>query len=332
MVYKKCRKTHNKKCRVTKQVRKSKLIRILEQQKEQLLEPKEILETKIEKIDLPDSLLEDSQSLVQNDTVVIEVELNDDKDLSKKSAIEDILFKLPIVKMPLIGTPKQAQKELDAIALKIQRRPNLKSSRALFDKIHLYMHGYLINIVLKQFPYIKGLQTTDIYQQTLIALWSKALPNFKTGRGMSFLNFAKMCIRRHLITLLNTSKTRQKDQSINQAVSLDSCTPHNDDDSVNSYSNVIPDNKESADKKASKEEAFAITRNTLMDFLSEFERIVLNEYLSTSTYKEIATNISKKTKARCVPKSVDNALLRIRKKATYLKRHGKIEEIPLFIV
>lgn len=252
--------------------------------------------------------------------------------ISRRSAIEDILFKLPNVHDPIIGTPKQVQEELDKIALTIQKRPKSNKSMLLFSKIHLYMHGYLINIVLKQFPYIKGMQTTDIYQQTLIALWSKAIPNFKMDKGMSFLNFAKMCIRRHLITILNTSKTRQLDQAINQAISLDSYPLNSDEDSHNTFSNIIPDKEEPVDKKTANEEAYSVTRDTLLSFLSDFERTVLNEYLSTSTYKEIATNITKLNRKRCIPKSVDNALLRIRKKALYLKKYGKIEEIPLFII
>lgn len=255
-----------------------------------------------------------------------------DKVFYKKSSIEDILFKLPNVSDPIIGTPKQVQESLDKLALSIQKRPKSVKSQKAFNKIHLYMHGYLINIVLKQFPYIKGMQTADIYQQTLIALWSKAIPNFKLDKGMSFLNFAKMCIRRHLITILNTSKTRQKDQSINQAISLDSYPLNSDEDSHNTFSNIIPDKEEAVDKKTANEEAYAVTRDTLLSVLSDFEKVVLNEYLSTSTYKEIATNITKINKKRCVPKSVDNALLRIRKKALFLRESGRVEEIPLFIM
>lgn len=280
----------------------------------------------IEPIELIDDEEEEKEDvIVDSDEAVTKISY-------RKSAIEDILFKLPNVTDPIIGTPKLVQEKLDKIALSIQRRPRSEKSQKLFNKIHLYMHGYLINIVLKQFPYIKGMQTADIYQQTLIALWSKAIPNFKLDKGMSFLNFAKMCIRRHLITILNTSKTRQKDQSINQAISLDSYPLNVDEDSHNTFSNIIPDKQESCDKKTANEEAFAVTRDTLLSVLSDFERTVLSEYLSTSTYKEIATNISKINKKRCVAKSVDNALLRIRKKALNLRESGKIEEIPLFIV
>lgn len=260
-----------------------------------------------------------------------DIEIEENEEDFKGSVVEDILFKLPIVKHPFVGTPQQVQRELDSVVKKIQKNPNSKESRLQFDRIHLYMHGYLINIVLKQFPFIKGMQTVDIYQQTLYALWIKAIPGFKKRKGMSFLNFAKMCIRRHLITELNNSKTVQKHQAINKAVSLDSPVTQGDDDSSSTLSNTVPDEKDSTDKITEKEEALSITKKSLMNTLSEFEQVVLNEYLTTSTYKEIAKNIAKITKKRCLTKSVDNALLRIRKKAIYLKDHSKPDDVPLFI-
>jgi len=291
----------------------------------------------IESVDVDEAILDSLDSV---DIIEEEIEHSDNIDETiesvkpiRRAAVEDILFKLPCVSNPLIGTPKQVQDELDNMVIKIQNRPNSKKSCAMFDRIHLYMHGYLINIVLRQFPYIKGMQTVDIYQQSLLALWQKAIPNFKMGKGMSFLNFAKMCIRRHLITILNASITRLKDQSINRAVSLDSSPTSNEseDDSNNTFSNIIPDPLASADKLTEEKEALNVTKRTLTDSLSDFEQVVVEEYLTGASYREIAKNISRRTNKRCVPKSVDNALLRIRKKAISLKKQCRIDQIPIFI-
>lgn len=252
--------------------------------------------------------------------------------LINKGVIEQILFKVPHVTDPLMGTPKQVQIELDGIALKMQRRPNAKKNDDLFNKIHLYMHGYLIHLVLRKFPYIKGLQTVDIYQETLIALRFKAIPGFDESKGMSFLNFSKLCIRRHLITLLNTSKNRKKDQSMNRAVSID--TPHGkngDDDDRNTLSNIIKDENAFVDKNIESNEAYNVTKKTLLKNLSDFEKVVLDEYLSSSSYKEISKNISKRLKKRYDMKSIDNALLRIRKKAILLRNYINEEDIPMFM-
>jgi RNA polymerase sporulation-specific sigma factor len=267
------------------------------------------------------------------DSVEIEQERETKKSSkSKPSEIEDILFKLPRVSNPLIGTPKQVQTQLDKIAIYIRRHPDDHiENQALFDKMHLYMHGFLINVALKQFPYIKGLQTADIYQEALIALRFKAINGFRRGRGMSFLNFAKMCIRRHLITILNASKTRLKDQSINQAISLDSSpNPYSEDSQT--FANIIPDGSDSVDEQTENQEAYDITLKTLCKTLSSFEQEVLNEYLTSSSYSEIAEDLSSKTKKRHPTKSVDNALVRIRNKAQKLKEGGKMEDIPLFII
>ena len=194
------------------------------------------------------------------------------------------------------------------------------------------MHGYLINVVLKKFPFIKGYQTVDIYQETLIALRFKAIPGFKRNKGMSFLNFAKMCIRRHLITLLNASKNTKKLQSMNQAISIDSSPlRNNDDDNKTTYANLLADKKDSVDKVMETNEAYEVTRKTLYDSLSEFERVVLKEYLSSSSYREISKDITFNLDKGYNTKSDDNALLRIRKKAMHLKKYGKIDDLPIFI-
>lgn len=254
-------------------------------------------------------------------------------------AIEDILFKLPLVSTPIIGTPKEVQRELDNIVIFIQTHPYSKKNEDNFNRIHVYMHGYLLNVVLKQFPYIRGYQTSDIYQESLIAIRFKAIPNFKKGKGMSFLNFAKMCIRRHLITLLNASQNRLKDKSMNQAISLDRVISDSDDEQGNTLSNIIPDSAPSVDVKTESNEALHVTKTTLMRSLSSFERTVLGEYLTGSSYKEIATMIVEDSKSdipydkafKNALKAVDNALLRIRKKAVSIKdKHGN-SDLPLFM-
>jgi RNA polymerase sporulation-specific sigma factor len=249
-----------------------------------------------------------------------------------KKEVEDILFKLPLVSDPIVGSPKDAQLQIDELALKMQVNLDSKFSMVQFDRIHLYMHGYFLNVVLKQFPYIKGYETVDIYQEALIAVRFKALPNFDPSKGMSFLNFAKMCVRRHLITILHASKTRLKDQAINQSISLDACMREDDDDSGEDfYSQMSDDSVLSASEITSSKEAYAVTLKNLKLSLSNFEICVLEEWLTCGSYKEIAKKITEITKKPCYPKSVDNALLRIRKKAEFLKLSMKDDELPLFI-
>ena len=252
------------------------------------------------------------------------------KKKSSRDMLEQIMFRLPCVLIPLIGTPKQVQEELDGLAKKMQKRP---SNNKIFDKIHFYMHGYLVYVVLKKFPFIRGFQSVDIYQETLIALRFKAIPNFRTDKGMSFLNFAKMCIRRHLITLLNASKNRIRDKSMNEAISLDSSPLGNhDEDGRNTYANLISDKSASVDEIVETSEAYEVTKKALLGSLSDFEKVVLREYLASSSYKEISKNISENLRGRYDTKSIDNALLRIRKKAIHLRKNSKTEDLPIFML
>lgn len=246
--------------------------------------------------------------------------------------IDRTMFSLPSVESPLAGTPKDVKEELNNLAKRVRRNSNDQKS---FDKIHLYMHGHLLNVVLRKFPFIKGMQATDIYQETLIALRFKAIPKFDKTRGMSFLNFAKMCIRKHLITILHTSRNRKKDLPMNYAVSIDSplITNGNEDENNdrNTLSNILEDGSPQADEVMGRDEAFKMTFKTLFHSLSTFEKIVLEEYLNSESYKIIAKNVSIRTASRYDAKSIDNALLRIRKKALELRKRGRGEDIPLFV-
>ena len=263
------------------------------------------------------------------------------KESKKESGVEEILFKIPIISNPLSGTPKEVQSELDKIVLEIQSNPTSNTSDYEYERILLYMHSYLVNVVLKQFPYIRGMDHSDTYQEALIALRFKAIPNFKTGKGMSFLNFAKMCIRRHLITILNASKNRQRDQSINRAVSLDSQINPGANEPNNTFANLIPDKETPVDEATETKEAISVTKFTLMDALSDFEKMVLEEYLTNASYKEIGKNITERVgedydslepdEQRKRNKAVDNALWRIRKKAAKLKEDSSPENLPIFM-
>ena len=110
---------------------------------------------------------------------------------AKISDVDVYIFNIASVEDPLIGTPKEVRKELDVLALKMQRHPN---NNDCFNKIHFYIHKYLLGLVFKKFSFIKGQDESDMYQESLIALFKKAIPKFNPNKGMSFLNFAKMCI------------------------------------------------------------------------------------------------------------------------------------------
>ena len=239
------------------------------------------------------------------------------------------IFDMDMVEDPLTGTPIEVRKELDALALKLQRHPK---DQAVFLKIACYMHKYILGLVFKKYNYIRGYDNKDIYQEALIALFKKAVPSFKKGKGMSFLNFAKMCINRHLITMLNTSRNRKKDMPLNTSISLDhSPLGNNDDDDACVLSNIIPDTVHGQPPftTMTKSETFDRTFQSLMSLLSPFEQAVLTEYLQEKSYREASRSVSKIYGKRCNERSIDNALLRIRKKAQVLKNELGEDALPL---
>lgn len=239
-------------------------------------------------------------------------------------------FEIATIEDPLNGTPKDVQVELDALAIHLQKHPNDEDA---FNKVHYYIHHYLLMLVFKKYNFIKGYEENDMYQEALIALFKKAIPKFNPKKGMSFLNFAKMCINRHLITILHASKNRKKDIPMNTAVSMDSPINNHSNDvpSTNSLSNLLPDDvhKTMPFKTMVDKEKVAATLKIITSRLSHIETVVLEEYLHERSYKEVARNISIKLSMKFNAKTVDNALLRIRKKAEQILIDRGREDLPI---
>lgn len=278
------------------------------------------------------------------DSIVCAIE-EDDQEISASSSSEDIASDvLPAVKRkdmktvfdmddiddPLTGTPAEVRKELDNLAFKIQKNP---LDQASFVKIVCYMHKYILGLVFKKYSFVKGYDDKDIYQEALIAIFKKAIPSFRKGKGMSFLNFSKMCINRHLITILNASINRRKDMPLNTSISLDHAPPGREDDGDESciLSNVIPDTVHGKPPftEMDRSESFDRTLKTINSVLSDFEKEVLIEYLRDKSYKDAAKSMSKTHGKTCNERSIDNALLRIRKKAMALKDTFGEDSLPL---
>jgi RNA polymerase sporulation-specific sigma factor len=243
------------------------------------------------------------------------------------------VFDVKGVDDPLIGTPKEVQDELDEIALKLQKRCKSRAKNdAAFMKIVSYMHKYILGLVFKKYSFVAGCDEKDMYNQALIALHQKAIPKFDPNRDMSFLNFAKMCINKHLITILHASRNRRKDLPLNTAISLDhNPASYDEDEDTCPLSNVVTGGKSSSAPfdDMVRNETFDSTLGAIKSKLSGFERAVLVEYLEKKSYREAAKSVARKYGEKCNEKSIDNALLRIRKKATDLRDDDDDDSLPL---
>lgn len=223
-----------------------------------------------------------------------------------------------------VRSPENSEfiKKLDNFALKLQK--DSKDEEA-FNAIHLALHKYIIGQAFHRFI-IRGHDGKDLYQEALIVLWQKAIPSFDPTRGMSFFGFAKMCINRHLITILNSALNRKKDMPMNRSISLDEIFGDENEDTNCSLANVLEDPNDFIKDicfSEDKDKTVEILRN----MLSPFESMVLYYYLEGMSYKEMSKNISKVLERHCNEKSVDNALLRIRRKAIEILGG---ESLPMF--
>ena len=150
--------------------------------------------------------------------------------------------------------------------------------------------------------FLAGGDSEDLTQEGMLGL-IKAVREFDVDKEASFRTFAEVCIRNRLYSALRAS-AREKHQALNQSVSLD--TPDFDSNSYTSGpSNLAQRNPE--DDMIDREHTAALLSGVRKQ-LSEFEAKILGYYLDGLSCREIAETVGKP------PKSVDNAVQRIRRK------------------
>ena len=153
--------------------------------------------------------------------------------------------------------------------------------------------------------FIVGADSEDIFQEGMIGLY-KAIKDFKPEKGVPFPAFAELCVNRQLISALKSSK-RKKYLPLNSYVSFDSPAPN--DESGRSLLDVLTEKvSESPEDVILKREEKGVIEAHIDNVLSKYERKVLSLYLEGKTYYQIAAEVNKE------PKSIDNALQRLRKK------------------
>lgn len=153
--------------------------------------------------------------------------------------------------------------------------------------------------------FLIGADREDIVQEGMIGLY-KAIRDYRQDKLSSFRAFAELCITRQIITAIKTA-TRQKHIPLNFYVSLNK--PVFDDESGRMLIDVLTATKMSNPEELiiGQEELRAI-ENRIGETLSQFEWMVLSNYLQGRSYQEIATDLNRHVK------SIDNALQRVKRK------------------
>ncbi len=150
--------------------------------------------------------------------------------------------------------------------------------------------------------FLAGGDSEDLTQEGMVGLIT-AVREYDAGKEASFRTFAEICIRSRLYSVLRAS-ARDKQQPLNQSLSLDDS--HFDSNPLTSGTNNLAQ-RNPEDFLIDREHTAALLSGVRKQ-LSEFEAKILGFYLEGLSCREIAKAVNKP------PKSVDNAVQRIRRK------------------
>lgn len=155
--------------------------------------------------------------------------------------------------------------------------------------------------------FIAGADSEDVIQEGMIGLF-KAVRGYNSGREASFRTFAGMCINRQIITAIKTA-SRLKHEPLNNSISLS--RPIRDGDGSGKEETI----ENTLVARQSNPEEMILAQDTIdeilagvSNILSKFELEVWQLYISGKNYTAIAAETGKS------PKSIDNALQRIKRK------------------
>lgn len=153
-------------------------------------------------------------------------------------------------------------------------------------------------------PYfLAGADSDDLLQEGMLGLLH-AVSAFDPKREASFKSFAAVCIRSRLISAVRAADSGNN-RLMNHAVSLCTFSPSSQPSEIN-----LPPTEKSPEELLIGREEFAEFLTRLDAVLSPLEKQTLELYLKGLSYREIADSLQKS------PKSVDNAVQRIRAKVS----------------
>lgn len=194
------------------------------------------------------------------------------------------------------------------------------SDEALLEKIHFSDHPNEIleatDALMERYKemvrskartyFLIGADRDDVIQEGMIGLY-KAIMDYKPEKDSSFRSFASLCIVRQILSAVRVS-SRLKHLPLNEYVSLNH--PVNDEDGKETtLMELLPDpNSRSPEDILTDIEERDRLEMQIDSLLSPLERRVLHLFLKGLDYIQIAEKIGK------TPKSVDNALQRVKQK------------------
>lgn len=153
--------------------------------------------------------------------------------------------------------------------------------------------------------YILGGESDDLIQEGMIGLF-KAIQDYDALKETSFHSFAALCVRRQIYSAIEASR-RKKHNPLNFYVSFYEKGKDGENEAI--LEMIEADEQSNPEKVFFGKEYARKLQEDLDEQLSELESRILYLHLLGTDYKTIAKLLEKS------PKTVDNALQRIKAKA-----------------
>jgi RNA polymerase sporulation-specific sigma factor len=154
--------------------------------------------------------------------------------------------------------------------------------------------------------FLAGGEMEDLIQEGLIGLY-KAVRDYRHDREASFRSFAELCITRQIITAIKTA-ARNKHTPLNSYVSFSVSKAGSSESEISLADVLAGDPVSDPIVQAISSEELQSLVGCLGSSLSPLEGRVLAMYLEGRSYEEVAERLA------CTPKTVDNALQRVKRK------------------
>lgn len=152
-----------------------------------------------------------------------------------------------------------------------------------------------------------GLTHDDLVQEARIGLW-EAARDFQPDLGVPFGSFARLCITRQVQSAV-VAANRRKHEPLNQSIAIDAPSNPADPSSL-ALADTLPGRDRGGVAERQRTREIHLFAAELGSTLTWLEDLAIAGLLEDRTYKDMAEQ------AGVTTKSIDNAIVRARRKAT----------------
>ena len=175
------------------------------------------------------------------------------------------------------------------------------------EAMNYLMEKHKEMVRVKTRPYfLLGAERTDLIQEGMIGLF-KAVISYNTEKNNSFRAYAELLVHRQIVTAVKLA-ARQKHMPLNDYISLNAPVRDEEDNETTMLEMLTEPGAFTPEDTVINTEQIGRLQSEIEKKLSKYEQRVLSLYLAGNDYHRIAQALGK------TPKSIDNALQRIKKK------------------